>query len=173
MDAIHGLTLEKMAEAGAKYGELKAKFGDKEAEAEFARYLAGEGVGVRTYWDARKAWNERFKADPTGMLHARFLEMEGQLSIKAHFGDVRDMSQDTQEGMTLDKYAQISVAMQKPGANAEAILREHGVPSAAHWQKVNAAWSDAMANDPEHKLAMQYGTLYQKHAGPAFQEAAL
>ena len=173
MDAIYGITMEKMAELTAKHGELKAQYGERQGETAFAQYLAEQGLDTNTWAHSWNGWWERFRADPTGRLEARFHQIEGELARKAHFGDVRDMSADTQEGVTLDGYVQIAVAMTQPGANAEAICRQHGLSGVDHWQRVNTAWTHAMSQDAEHKLTMQYGMLYQKYAGPAFQQAQL
>ena len=173
MDEIYGVSLDRLAELGAKYSEFSAKFAEKEARAAFEQWLVAEGTDSHTYWLAYNGWHERFTADPTGLLYARFTTKAGELSQKVHFGDVRDMSQDTQEGVTLDRYAELTVAMGKPGIDAEAVARQHGLTDAAHWLRVNAAWSQAMSQDLQHKLTTQFGQLYQKYAGPAFAEQTL
>ncbi|HWZ87329.1 MAG TPA: hypothetical protein VNW92_00730, partial [Polyangiaceae bacterium] len=170
MDEIYGVSLEQLAEFGAKYSEFQAKLAQAEATAAFDEWLLTQGTSSRDYWLAYNGWQNRFRADPTGQLYARFTAMSAEHAQRVHFGDVRDMSQDTQEGVTLDQYAQLAVAMAKPGIDAEAVAREHGLTDAAHWQRVNAAWSQAMSQDLEHKLTTQFGQLYQKHAGPAFAE---
>ncbi|HEY2409929.1 MAG TPA: hypothetical protein VGI10_28185 [Polyangiaceae bacterium] len=170
MDEIYGVSLDRLAELGAKLSEFQAKFGEAQARSEFDRWCADQGMDSNTYWQAYNVWHERFRADPTGQLFARFTMKSAELSQKAHFGDVRDMSQDTREGVTLERYAEITVAMSKPGADAEALARQHGLTDAAHWVRVNAAWTQAMSQDLDHKLTTQFGQLYQKYAGPAFTE---
>ena len=161
MDEIYGVSLEQLAELGAKYSEFQAKLAQAEATAAFDEWLLTQGTSSRDYWLAYNGWQNRFRADPTGQLYARFTTMSAEHAQRVHFGDVRDMSQDTQEGVTLDQYARLTVAMAKPGIDAEAVAREHGLPDAAHWLRVNAAWSQAMSQDLEHKLTTQFGQLYQ------------
>jgi hypothetical protein len=173
MDAIYGLTMEQLAEMFSKEGELRAQHGEQRGRQEFERYLMTRGTDVNTWALAWNGWHDRFKADPTGRMEAQFHMLLSQLSAKAHFGDVRDMSQDTEEGITLDQYAQITVAVSRAGANADDIVRQHGLQDVAHWQRANAAWSKKMGEDTTHKLTMQYGQLYSKHAGPSFQEETM
>src|SRR5450432_4226175 len=170
MDEIYGVSLDQLAEFGVKYSEFSAKFGEQEARAAFDEWLAAQGANSHNYWQAYNSWQHRFRADPSGQLYARFTMKAAELSQKVHFGDVRDMSQDTQEGVTLDQYAKLTVAMGKPGIDAEAVARQHCLTDAAQWLRVNAAWSHAMSQDLEHKLTTQFGQLYQKYAGPAFME---
>jgi hypothetical protein len=170
MDEIYGISLDMLAELAAKFSEFQVKFGDAEARAHFEQWALSRGTDSNTYWQAHNAWLARFQADPTGQLYARYTMKSAELAQKVHFGDVRDMSQDTQEGVTLERYAEITVAMSKPGIDAEAVARQHGLTDAAHWVRVNAAWSAAMSQDFEHKLTTQFGQLYQKYAGPAFTD---
>ncbi len=173
MDAIHGITMQKLAEIWNKEGELKAKHGQREAEAHFHAHLASLGTDINTFSHAHNAWLERWKADRTGMLEAKYHQYVAELSQKTHFGDVRDMSADLQGGITLDTYAQLTVKMSQPGADAEAIARAHGLPNAAAWIAANTLWAGAMAADTSFKLTTQFGQLYQKYAGPAFADAQL
>src|SRR5262249_52840264 len=108
-DVIRGVSLEQLATLSAKYGELKAQYAEKRAEAEFGMVLATQGLDRAAWSDAWNGWWARFRSDPTGRLQARYHEIEGELSRKAHFGDVRDMSQDQQEGVTLERYVQITL----------------------------------------------------------------
>jgi hypothetical protein len=170
MDAIYGVTKQALAEMLSKYTELKAQFGDQRGEGEFANYLASRGVSRDQWAHAHNGWHERFRTDPTGRAQAEFHMMLQQMSQKAHFGDVRDMSADTQEGISLDQYAQIVVAISRQGADANAIVTKFGLRDVAHWQRANDAWTAKMGQDTTHKLTMQYGQLYQKYAGPQFQE---
>lgn len=173
MDAIYGVTKELLAELTSKYTELKARYGERLAEAEFDRYLAGKGLNRSTWAHAHNGWQDRFRADPTGRAEAEFHMLLAQLSQKAHFGDVRDMSQDVVEGITLDQYAQITVAVSREGADADAVVRRFGLAGVSHWQRANAAWSAKMGADTAHALSMQYGQLYQKYAGPSFQQQTM
>lgn len=170
MEEIYGISLDQLAEFGAKYSEFQAKYAQNEVTAAFDAWLLTQGKNSHDYWLAHNSWLDRFKADPSGQLQARHMMKVAEFSQKAHFGDVRDMSQDVLEGATLDRYAELTVAMSKPGIDAEAVAREHGLKDAAHWVRINAAWSDAMSKDTEHKLSTQFGALYQKYAGPAFAE---
>jgi hypothetical protein len=173
MDAIYGMTMETLAETMSKHGELRAKFGEQQGMAEFESWLRGKGFDLHTWSLANNGWQDRWRADPTGRSEALFHQMLAQHTQRAHFGDVRDMSQDTEEGITLDQYAQITVAVSRQGANVDEIVRQFGLQDAAHWQRANAAWSAKMGQDTSHKLTMQFGQLYQKYAGPSFQNEML
>ena len=173
MDEIYGISLAKLAELGSKYSEFQAKFADAEATRAFEEWLTSQGTDSSSYWLAHKGWMARYRADPTGQLEARYHAMLAEHSQRIHFGDVRDMSRDEQEGVTLERYAELSVAMAKPGADADAIARQLGLSDAAHWQRVNSAWSNAMSRDTDFKLTTQFGALYQKYAGPSFAEQQL
>src|SRR5262245_66102566 len=111
MTAIYGMTMETLAETMSKHGELRAQFGEARGMAEFDRYLASRGFDRNTWALAHNAWQDRFRADPTGRAEAQFHMMLSQLTARAHFGDVRDMSQDQEAGITLEQYAQITVAI--------------------------------------------------------------
>src|ERR1700733_7609662 len=173
MDAIYGVTKQTLAELMGKYAELKAKFGERQGEAGSDGSLASRGLAKKTWATRPNGWMDRSRADPTGRAEAEFHMMLAQETQKAHFGDVRDMSQDTQEGITLDQYAQITVAVSRQGADADATGGQFGLSDIAHWQRANAAWAAKMGEDTTHKLTMQYGQLYQKYAGPQFQQEML
>ncbi len=170
MDEIYGVSLDQLAEFGGKYSEFQAKYSEAEARAQFDQWLRTQGTDSDTYWRAYQGWQERFHADPTGQLFARFTMKTAEVAQKVHMADVRNMSEDTREGVTLERYAELAVAMGKPGVDAEAVARQHGLTDVAHWLRVNAAWSQAMSQDLELKLTNQFGLLYQKYAGPAFAE---
>lgn len=169
-DAIYGVTIDQLAEMFSKEGELRAKHGEHQGKVEFERYLNSRGCDLHVWANAWNGWHARFKADPTGRSEAHFHMLLQQLAAKVHFGDVRDMSGDKEEGITLDQYAQIVVAVSRAGANIDDIVRQFGLQDGAHWQRANAAWTTKMSQDTSHKLTMQYGQLYSKYAGPAFQE---
>jgi hypothetical protein len=173
MDAIYGVTKETLAELMGKYSELKAKFGERQGEAEFHQFLASRGLDMNTWALAHNGWLDRFRSDPTGRSEAEFHMMLQQHAQRAHFADVRDMSADTIEGITLDQYAQITVAVSRQGADADQIVRQFGLQDVAHWQRANAAWTAKMGADTTHALTMQFGQLYQKYAGPQFQQEML
>ena len=173
MDAIYGLTMDQLAEMFSKEGELRTQYGERDGRQHFHQYLASRGTDENTWALAWNGWHDRFKADPTGRMEAQFHMQLAQLSAKAHFGDVRDMSGDTEEGITLDQYAQIVVAISRAGANADDVVKQFGLQDVAHWQRANAAWTKKMGEDTTHKLTMQYGTLYGKYAGPSFQEETI
>ena len=140
MDAIYGVTLEMLAELMSKDTELRTKLGEREGRAELERYLAARALDSNTYAMAHNAWQDRFRADPTGRSEAQFQMLLQQHSMKAHFGDVRDASQDVQGGVTLDAYVRINLAMGKPGADANVILAQHGLDMPT-WQAATAAWT--------------------------------
>ncbi|MCL2724499.1 MAG: hypothetical protein FWD69_08690 [Polyangiaceae bacterium] len=170
MEAIYGVTLDLLAETLSKDGDLRAQYGEQQGRVEFERWLASKGLTWDQYAHAHNAWQERFRADPTGQLEAGFHMRMAQLSARTHFGDVRDMSADVAEGITLDTYAQLTVAISRAGANANEIVRKFGLRDMAHWQRANAAWTAKMGADTTYALSMQYGQLYQKYAGPSFQQ---
>lgn len=173
MEEIHGISLESLADIMTKHGELNAKLGQQQGASELRRYLAEHGWNEQVWSAAHNAWLERFRADPTGMLEAQFHQMLSQRSMKAHFGDVRDMSADQIEGVTLDQYAKLSVEMGKPGVDPEAVARANGLSGVAQWTAASTGWGAKMAADTTFALSTQFGTLYQKHAGPAFAQAQL
>src|SRR6185295_19386482 len=76
MDAIYGVTMEKMAELMAKHGELKAQYGEREGEGQFEAYLAQQGLDMNTFAHAWNGWWERFRADPTGRLETQFTMLQ-------------------------------------------------------------------------------------------------
>jgi len=168
--SYEGFTIDLLAECSAKQSDLKTRHGDREGVVEFEKFLATKGLTSQKYWRAYQLWWERFKADPTGKLEAEFHTKDGEYTRKLMFGDVPDMSQMTKEGVTLDRYAKIVVAMTQPGAKPEDVVRAHGLKDMAHWERVNKAWSDAMGQDTSYRLVTQYGELFQKHAGPAYQK---
>ena len=171
MDAIYGVTMEMLAEISSKHGELNAQYGQQQGRlAVPAVPRAARARRERSRAHAHNGWMERFHADPTGRLEAQFRLLLSQLTMKAHMGDVRDMSLDAAEGVTLDTYAQITVAISRAGADADQVARQFGLADVSHWQRANAAWIAKMGADPSHKLSTQFGALYQKYAGPSFQQ---
>ena len=164
------ITMDQLAEASAKHTALRAQYGEPGFRPHFLAYLQTKGFDERAFAEGNNAWQARFKADPSGQLEAEYSMKLSRAVAAAHYGDVRDMSGDTQEGVTLDRYAQITVAMGKPNADHLGVARAHGLNDMEHWQRVNQAWTAAMKADTSHKLSMQYSQLYQKHAGPEFEQ---
>lgn len=176
-DSYLGFDLELLGEATARLTTLRTQHGEPRGNAEFASWLAGKGLDRATYDRAWNLWWERFRADPSGQLEARFHRINSEWAQQLNFADAPDRRQDTREGVTLDTYARIAVALTRlPGAKLEDVMRQHGVKDAAHWQRVNEAWAQAMKEDTSFTLVQQYGALYQKYAGPQFaaeQEAVV
>jgi len=52
-------------------------------------------------------------------------------------------------------------------------VRQFGLQDIAHWQARERGVGAQMGQDTTHKLTMQYGQLYQKYAGPQFQQEML
>ncbi len=169
MDAIHGFTIEAMAESMSKHSELRAQHGEPGFKPHFAHYLRTEGTDESNWAQAWNAWHARMDADKSGQLWARYQQIEGELSRKAHFGDVDDVSQELRGGLTLDMYARVSAEMTQPGADFNALLARLGV-SIDTWNTGRDAWNDAMSRDTMHKITTQYGQLYAKY-NPAHQAA--
>ena len=76
--------------------------------------------------------------------------------MKAHFGDVEDMSQQVRGGLTLDMYARLSAELAQPGADFNAVLARHAVTPEV-WNLGREAWNEAMSQDTMHKITTQYG----------------
>ena len=166
-EQIHGLGLRDVAEIMAKDGELKAQHGEPAYKPLFSEYLSARGVDETTWAHAWNGWWTRMESDPSGQLHAKFAMIQQELTQRAHFADVPDASQDAKEGVTLDTYAKVMAAI-AGGGDAQATVGEHGL-SWEQWQKAQAAWNQAMAEDVNHHLTTQYGQLYAKYT-PGFQQ---
>ena len=164
-----GFDIAKLAEATAQLTTLRTQHGEKDGAAAFADWLRRQGLSRAGYDQAFAAWWERFRADPTGQLEARFHRINSEWTQQLNFADAPDRRQETREGVTLDTYARIAVELTRlPGAKLEDVLRRHGVKDAGQWQKVNEAWGKAMKDDTSFALVQQYAALYQKYAGPQF-----
>lgn len=166
-DAIYGLTMQDCAEIMSKDGELKAQYGERGYGPHFQQYLASRGTDENTWAHAWNGWWTRMEADPSGQLHAQFAMMQQQLTMRAHMADVPDASGQAKEGVTLETYAKIMAGIQG-GGQAEALIAQEGI-APDQWQRAQAAWNQAMAEDVNHHLTTQYGQLYAKHS-PGFQE---
>jgi hypothetical protein len=162
MDAIHGLTIEAMAETMSKHNELRAQHGEPAFKPYFLRYLATKGVDEHAWGQAWNSWHTRMDADKSGQLWARFNAAQTALTMQAHFGDVADMSQEARGGLTLDMYARLSAEAAQPGADFAALLARHGV-SEAVWNAGRDAWNLAMSQDTMHRITTQYGQLYARY----------
>lgn len=162
MDAIHGVTLEVMAETMSKHNELRTQYGEPAFGPHFVRYLGAQGLDEARWAQAWNSWHARLDADKTGQLWSRFTQLQSALAQKAHFGDVEDMSQQVRGGLSLDLYARLSAELAQPGADFAAVLASCGV-SVETWNSGRAAWNEAMAADTMHKITTQYGQLYAKY----------
>jgi hypothetical protein len=176
-ERYHGFDVAKLAEATARLTTFRTQHGEPKGNQAFAAWLQSEGLSRAGYDQAYNSWWERFRADPTGQLEARFHRINSEWVQKLNFGDAKDRRLETREGVTLETYAKIAVALTRlPGASLQKTLNENGVKDEAHWQRVNEAWGRAMKEDTTFALVQQYGALYQKFAGPqlaAEQDAIL
>ncbi len=165
-----GFDLDLVAKATSRWTSYRSQYGESGANQEFAVWLSKQGLTRQGYDQAYAAYWQRFQADTTGKLEAKFHLAIQKYTQEFEYGDVPDRSKEEHGGVTLERYAEISVALSRqPGADLEKVLKEFGVSGGlAGWQKVNAGWAEAFKNDQGAALAMQYGQLYQKYAGPAF-----
>jgi len=168
-EAYHGFDLDRLAEANAVLVTLRTQHGEAQGKVAFDAWLAERHLTRAAYDASWAAWWERFRADATGQLEARFTRINAEYSQRLNFAEAKDRRQETREGVTLDTYARIAVALTRlPGSDTEKVLHQYGVRDRAHWQKVNEAWGQAMKEDTSFALVQQYGALYQKYAGPQF-----
>lgn len=161
-EQIFGLSMQDCAEIMAKESTLRAQFGEVEGKAQHLQFLRSKGIDENTWAQAWNGWWTRMQADPSGQLHARFNTLQSQLATAAHFGDVRDMSHDQMEGVTLDTYARIMATISQGNAPGPLLVAE-GIDE-ARWARVQKAWNDAMGADTSLRLTTQYGQLYAKHS---------
>jgi len=170
-DVLFGFDLDLLSQAFNQFTDLRTQYGEKEGNVHFDAWLKTQGRTQQQYDSAWNAWWQRFKADPTGQLEARFGQLNSKYSQEHNFGDVPSKKQEVREGVTLDQYAKISAALSPPaGADINKVLRQNGIESQARWKRVNEAWTKAMHDDTSYALVQQYGALYQHYAGPAFEE---
>lgn len=167
-----GFDLDLLAKATARLTTLRTQYGEEKGKVELERWLQGIGLSRRAYDEAYAAWWERFKADNSGELQARFLTLNARYLHEENFADAPDRSQEKRGGLTLERYAEIAAALSKqPIADRDftiLVLRKFGIGSLAAWQKANDAWIAALREDTTFALTQQYAALYQKHAGPGF-----
>ena len=170
-EVMAGFDLAGLATALCQFTTLRTQYGEKDGNVHFDAWLKGQGHTRQQYDASYAAWWNRFKADPTGRLEARFHQINAQCANEANFGDVPSRAKEAKEGVTLEQYAKISVALSRnPGADVNKVLKQNGIESQARWKRVNEAWGKAMHDDTSFALAQQYAALYQKYAGPAFEQ---
>jgi hypothetical protein len=167
-EAYYGFNLDLIAKSFSRLGAFHTQYGDREGDAHFAAWLREIGQTRERFDAAYSAWWARWKADPTGESEARFHTLDSKYSQELHFGDAPRRDQEAHEGVTLDRYAKISVALSRPGADTAKVLRQNGINSQERWQRINDAWGKAMKEDTSFALVQQYGALFQKYAGPEF-----
>lgn len=170
-DEYFGFDLDRLAEAVARQTTLRTQYGEAEGNVRFDAWLA-EGKSSRDeYTRAWNSWWERFRADKTGKLEAQFHTLNSVYVQKMNFSDVPDKRNEKQAGVTLEAYAKIVAEMTQNPNDIDGVLARNGIKSQAQWQKVNEAWVAAMKADTTFALTQQYAALFQKYAGPQFQEA--
>lgn len=169
-ERIFGFDLDAVAKATCRFTSFRTQYGEEAADAKFEEWLASQGQSRDTYTSAYNAYWERFRADKTGKLEARFHTLIAEYTRRFEYGDIPDRSQEVRGGLSLDRYAEVAVALTRPpGVDLPSTLKKYGL-SAAQWQQANEAWGQAMKEDSTFALAQQYGQLYQKHAGPGFAQ---
>jgi hypothetical protein len=176
-ESYFGFDLDLLAKSFAYLTTYRTQYGEKDGRAHFDQWLDGVEQTRASFDSAYDAWWKRWKSDPTGQLEARFHALNSKYTQEMNFADVHRHDQEKREGVTLDQYARIVVALSRPPrtdpAQIDHVLRTHGVAGQAQWTKINAAWTQAMHDDTSLGLVQQYGALYQKYAGPAFEKAAV
>src|SRR6185295_19022610 len=166
-----GFDLDRLAKALARFTTLRTQHGEEAGDEAFESWLAEQGSSRAEYEKAYASWFERFRADPSGRLEARFQTLNSHYVTEENFADTPDRSQEVRGGLTLDRYAQIAVALTRPpGADMTKVLAKFGLKSQAEWKKATDAWVAAMREDTNFGLTQQYGALYQKYAGPDFDK---
>ncbi len=170
-EVYEGFDLDRLAKALARLTTLRTQHGEEEGDEAFERWLGDQGSSRGEYEAAYAAWYERFRADSSGKLEARFSTLNSRYVNEENFADTPDMSQEVRGGMTLDRYAKIAVALTRPpGADMTKVLAKFGIKSEAEWTKATEAWVAAMREDTTFAVVQQYGALYQKYAGPEFEQ---
>lgn len=170
-EVYEGFDLDRLAKALARLTTLRTEHGEREGNEAFERWLGGQGSSRAAYETAYAAWYERFRADSSGKLEARFHSLNSRYVTEENFADAPDRSREVRGGLTLDRYAQIAVALTRPpGADMKKVLAKFGLKSEAEWTKATNAWVAEMRADTTFALTQQYGALYQKYAGPEFEQ---
>ncbi len=167
-DKVGGYSLDDLAKAFAKQGDIRANYGEANQDGPFDDYLRKEfGSGIGSYDQAYQLWHDEWEKDESGKLEARFSTLMSSYTVKFQMADTKDMSQEVKGGVTLETYAKVAVALsQQANPDVNAILKQNGIASEADWQKASQSWVQAMTQD--RTIATQYGLLYQKLAGPSF-----
>lgn len=169
VESYDGFDVAKLAEATARLTTLRTQHGEAKGNEAFAAWLRGSSLTRAGYDSAFNKWWERFKADPSGQLEARFHRINSEWVQQLNYGDAKDRRQEVREGVSLDTYVRVAVALTRlPGAKLEDVVKKNGLKSTAQWQKANEAWGKAMREDTSGTLVQQYAALYQKYAGPQF-----
>ena len=166
-EAYFGFDISRFAEADARESAFRTQYGDRLGSKKFAEYLQGLGLSRESYDKANAAWWQRFRADESGRLEARFHIERGKHFVKLNYGDALDHRQEKREGVTLEQYARAAVELSlNPKSKHDEILRKHGFRDLKKWEQVSEAWIQAMRED--RTVMQQYGTLYYEFAGPDF-----
>lgn len=166
-ESYFGFDIARLAEASARETTFRTQYGDRHGPQKFAEYLESIGLSEESYRKAYNAWWERFRADETGRLEARFHIAVSENFVKLNYGDAPDHRQEKREGVTLEQYAKVSVALSLGAQDKHnEILRQHGFRDPKQWERINEAWIQAMRED--QTIMQQYGTLYFEFAGPDF-----
>src|SRR5262249_42290566 len=152
-EVLAGLDLAGLATALCQFTTLRTQYGEKDGNAHFDAWLKAQGHTRQQYEASYSAWWNRFKADPTGRLEARFHQINAECVNKANCGDVPSRAKEAREGVTLEQYAKIAVALSRqPGADVNKVLKQNGIESQARWKRVNEAWGKAMHDDTSFAL---------------------
>jgi hypothetical protein len=148
-DVLFGFDLDMLSKAFNQFTNLRTQYGEKDGNVHFDAWLKSQGRTHQQYDSAYAAWWQRFKADPTGQLEARFGQLNSKYSQENNFGDVPSKKQEAREGVTLDQYAKIVAALSRPGVKIDVgkVLRQNGIENQARWKRVNDAWTKAMHDD--------------------------
>ena len=167
-DELGGYNLDDLGKATAMQGNFRDTYGEAGQDEPFDQYLRQEfNSSLSSYYNAYQLWHDEWEKDETGTLEARFFTLMNQHILQLRVADTEDMSQVVREGVTLETYAKVAVAMsQQPDPDVNAILAEHGISDVANWQKASQSWAQAMTEDVN--VMTQYGLLYQQFAGAGF-----
>lgn len=164
-DAYFGFDIDLLAESLARLTTLRTQHGEQPGNAKFEEWLQEKGTTRAKYEKAYAAWWERFRADHTGQLEARFHRINSEYVQRLNFADAPDVRAETREGVTLDQYTRVNVAIMKKEGPLAAILKKNGVRDEAQWTRANNAWAAAMREDKSFTIIQQYGALFQKYMG--------
>ena len=99
-ESYSGFDVERLAEANARLSVFRAQYGEAKGNEAFAAWLRTNGLTRDGYDAAWSAWWERFRADPTGQLQARFSRINSEWSQQLNTADAKDRRLETREGVT-------------------------------------------------------------------------